>query len=105
MATDKRKAARRHLDRSCWIQIAPGNVVHSAIVNISHTGVKLNLPEDIEVPKRFDLLLTRDGSVARKVELAWRSETTIGLKFIGGRITRPVMPRTDVDPPATEAAT
>jgi hypothetical protein len=102
MATDKRKAARRHLDRTCWIQLAAGHVVHSAIVNISHTGVKLNLPEDIELPTRFDLLLTRDGSVARKVEQAWRSETTVGLKFVGGRISRPVMPYTDVDPPAAE---
>jgi hypothetical protein len=101
MAADKRKAARRHLERSCWIQLTPGHVVQSSIVNISHSGAKLKLPEDIEVPKRFDLLLTRDGSVARKVELAWRSETTVGLKFVSGRISRPVMPYTDVDPPAT----
>jgi hypothetical protein len=105
MATEKRKATRRNLQRSCWMQLAPNQLVQSSIINISQSGAKLNLPEDIELPKRFDLLLTRDGSVARKVELAWRSETTIGLKFIGGRITRPVMPRTDVDPPATEAAT
>jgi hypothetical protein len=105
MATEKRKATRRHLERSCWMQIAPNQVVASSIINISHTGAKLNLPEDIELPKRFDLLLTRDGSVARKVELAWRTETTVGLKFVGGRVSRPVMPYTHVDPPATDAAT
>jgi hypothetical protein len=105
MTTDKRKATRRHLDRSCWIQLAPDRVVQSAIIDISHTGAKLNLPEDIELPKRFDLLLTRDGSVARKVELAWRSETTVGLKFVDGRVSRPVMPTPDADASATDATT
>ncbi len=103
MAADKRKATRRHLDRSCWIQLAAGQVIPSSIINISHTGAKLNVPADLELPKRFDLLLTRDGGVARKVEQAWRSETTVGLKFVGGRISRPVMPYTDVDPLATDA--
>jgi PilZ domain-containing protein len=105
MATEKRKATRRNLERSCWIQFAPDRVIHSSIINISQTGTKSNLPEDIELPKRFDLLLTRDGSVARRVELAWRSDGTIGLKFVRDRVSRPVMPATDADAPATGAAT
>jgi hypothetical protein len=107
MSTEKRKATRRNLERSCWMQLAPNHVIPSSISNISQTGAKLNLPEDVELPEQFDLLLTRDGSVARKVELAWRSEETVGLKFVDGRIVRPVMPDTepDTNAPATDAAT
>jgi hypothetical protein len=105
MATEKRKATRRNLERSCWIQLPPDRVIQSSIINISQTGAKLHLSDDIELPKQFDLLLTRDGSVARKVELAWRLEGTIGLKFIRGRVSRPVIPNADADPPVTDAAT
>jgi hypothetical protein len=89
------------------MQLAPNHVIPSSISNISQTGAKLNLPEDVELPEQFDLLLTRDGSVARKVELAWRCEETVGLKFVDGRIVRPVMPDTepDTNAPATDAAT
>src|SRR5438876_837201 len=92
MATEKRRATRRLLERSCWMRLVPDQLVRVSLINISHTGARLNLFDDIPLLKQFDLLMTPDGLVGRKAEVAWRTATAIGLRFVAKRGARAPAP-------------
>lgn len=53
------------------------------ISDISHTGARIALDNDEELPDRFILLLTKGGGARRLCRVVWRAELTLGVEFIG----------------------
>jgi PilZ domain len=51
------------------------------ISDVSHTGARLLLEADGELPDRFVLLLTKDGGARRRCRLVWRTGLTVGVEF------------------------
>ncbi len=81
-----RKRRRRHFDYSAKIQRDKDFPVFAcAISDISDSGARLNLKDDVELPDRFVLLLTPNGAARRHCRLIWRDGLTLGVKFPDNR--------------------
>jgi len=77
-----RKKRRRHFDYTANIQKDKDSpAVACAISDISDSGARLNLKDDVELPDRFFLLLTPNGAAHRRCRLIWRDGLTFGVKF------------------------
>jgi hypothetical protein len=83
---NKRKTARKSLGRPCWIRPGHDQVHAAVLVDVSQAGAKVTLPRPLTLPDSFDLLLTRDGRVGRKSEVAWKTETEVGLRFVSRQV-------------------
>jgi hypothetical protein len=60
-----------------------GSVIGRCLmVNVSATGAKLIMPDPSEVPDSFVLVLSKKGEVRRQCEVTWRSQKSIGVRFI-----------------------
>ena len=49
--------------------------------DVSHTGARLVLEDDDELPDSFLLLLTRNGGTRRQCRVSWRAGMTVGVAF------------------------
>jgi hypothetical protein len=49
--------------------------------DVSHTGARLVLEDDDELPDSFLLLLTRNGGTRRQCRVIWRAGMTVGVAF------------------------
>ena len=79
----KRKENRQDVKVAAIIIDAANKILgQCTIVNISDSGAKLAPLMATETPCRFDLVLTRGGTVRRHCEIVWRSETEIGVIFL-----------------------
>jgi len=52
--------------------------------DVSHTGARIMLDNDDELPDRFLLMLTRNGGAIRRCRVIWRTGATIGVEFARG---------------------
>jgi PilZ domain-containing protein len=52
-----------------------------AISDISDSGARLSLENDVELPDTFILLLTPNGDARRHCRVIWRDGLTLGVKF------------------------
>jgi hypothetical protein len=77
-----RKKPRRQFHHLAKI-ITDGNEPARACTmsDVSHTGARLVLETDAELPNRFQLLLTGDGSARRRCRVVWRAGVTVGVEF------------------------
>jgi hypothetical protein len=57
--------------------------VACVIVDISHTGARLQVPEPADVPNEFALLIGGRPDVRRRCRVVWRSHDLIGVRFQG----------------------
>ncbi len=77
-----RKTRRRHFDYRAKIQKDKDSpAIVCAISDISVTGARLNLKDDVELPVTFFLLLTPNGVAHRRCRVIWRDGLTVGVKF------------------------
>jgi len=61
---------------------AHGNVLMACtLLDISATGAKLKLSQDLPLPDSFFLALTPDGYVRRLCKPAWQLATVAGVRF------------------------
>jgi len=51
------------------------------IADVSQTGARIVLEADNELPDRFVLLFTHNGTPRRRCRLVWRDGTTLGVEF------------------------
>jgi len=49
--------------------------------DVSHTGARLVLENNDELPEQFMLLLTRNGGTRRRCRVIWRAGVTVGVAF------------------------
>jgi hypothetical protein len=67
-----------------------GSIVKRCLtIDVSATGAKLVLPEVCEVPDKFVLILTQDGTVRRECEVMWRRERSLGVRFVSAPQSAP----------------
>lgn len=82
MANEKRVSTRQALHRPALLTEVNGKIIGECmIVNISATGAKLTRLKVAELPDKFDLVLSKHGTVRRRCEVAWLSDDHIGVQF------------------------
>ncbi len=80
-----RKKPRRQFNYSAQILTGPKDPPRPCTIgDISHTGARLVLETDDQLPLRFVLLLTRNGGARRHCRVIWRTGLTLGVKFATG---------------------
>ena len=99
MTLQKRKHKRQNVRIEAIIVDTAGALVgRCVIVNVSASGARLTQLASIEVPDKFDLVMTRSGKVRRHCEVAWRSEKGIGIRFIPSVKIRPITTKSMSEP-------
>jgi PilZ domain len=53
--------------------------------DVSESGARIVLGEDVLLPEHFVLLLTASRGPRRQCRVAWRTGTTMGVQFSGDR--------------------
>ena len=81
MMGDETRSSQRHRTlKGGKIVVNDGfSTFNCTIRNMSETGAKLLVPSVIGIPERFNLALDDGRSFA--CEVAWRTETELGVKF------------------------
>jgi len=82
-STERRKHPREDVDHACWLRT--DNSTHLAparISNFSKGGARISYVAHIQIPDKFDLLMTEDGKVGRRCRVAWRSDKEFGVEFV-----------------------
>src|ERR1700739_4640577 len=80
---DQRKAKRRPMRRAALVSFAPvGEPVRCVVWDMSDSGARLAVAcPTAEVPHKFQLILTSDGSVCRDCEVVWINTRFVGVTF------------------------
>lgn len=82
---EHRRAERRRLGRPATLDIGKDAPLQPCIISdISATGAKLIVVTAASVPDQFDLLLAGRNGPRRISQVAWRSGTMLGVRFIAG---------------------
>jgi hypothetical protein len=93
MKKDQRKNQRKPFERRAWIETNDRISIAECILgNLSATGAKLIVKDEIDLPVNFILRLSSDGRVARKCRLAWHSGNEIGVEFVARLVSAPTRP-------------
>ncbi|MDO8874563.1 MAG: PilZ domain-containing protein [Pseudolabrys sp.] len=97
MHRDKRRSLRRQM-RYNAVLILEGDVQRGCVLSdISDTGARIDVDPTDELPERFTLLLSGNGSPRRRCRVVWRQPTQVGVNF-DGRL--PTAERTGLVPEA-----
>lgn len=80
---DNRKATRRLINYSAWVQVDSGRKpIECLIRDMSDTGACLELTPLIgPLPQTFRLWLDKNGNVQRTCEIVWRRAYYVGVRF------------------------
>lgn len=89
------------------VLVLEGDVQRSCMLSdISDTGARIDVETADELPDRFLLLLSGNGSPRRKCRIVWRQPTQVGVNF-DGRLPADertgLVPEMDADHPAEGA--
>jgi hypothetical protein len=83
MSSERRKTPRQDMRWKALIVGVGGSIVGECMmVNVSATGAKLLLPPSGDVPDSFALILAKNGEVRRTCEVTWRSDQSVGVRFV-----------------------
>jgi len=82
---ESRKKPRRQFHYGASILTEPGKTpLECMISDVSEGGARLVLDEGEELPPRFVLLLTKEGSARRTCRVIWRNGSNVGVAFTNG---------------------
>jgi hypothetical protein len=82
MGIEKRRAKRQALRCAGTIYARNGKLIaRCELQDISATGAKVALSQEIELPREFFLSLSADGQVRRYCKLAWQYSILAGVQF------------------------
>lgn len=79
---DRRDAPRTDLDGRYSMRLDPCDgrgPINCALLDFSVTGVRLQLPEDVELAAEVHVLV---GELAHNARIVWRNGTIVGVDFI-----------------------
>ncbi|CAN0113031.1 unnamed protein product, partial [Phaeothamnion confervicola] len=83
MQRDKRRSRRRPM-RYHAVLVLDGDAQRGCILSdISDTGARIDVDTADELPNRFVLLLSGNGSPQRHCRVVWRQPTQVGVNFDG----------------------
>jgi PilZ domain. len=81
MSEDNRSAPRHRTLKGAHIVLNEGfSTIDCMVRNMSETGAKLVVASVVGIPSRFDLAM--DDGRRFSCEIAWKSETEIGVRFL-----------------------
>jgi hypothetical protein len=85
MSTKSRNSTRRNVRNGARLVGTDGSALGLCVMaDLSGTGACLQVDALDALPDEFILLLSHSGQLRRKCAVAWRTETSIGVKFIAG---------------------
>jgi hypothetical protein len=79
---DRRDASRVEVEGRYSMRLDPCDgrePITCALLDYSVTGVRLDLPEDMPLPVRVQVLI---GELSHDARIAWRNGKTVGIDFI-----------------------
>jgi|HubBroStandDraft_2_1064218.scaffolds.fasta_scaffold1265613_2 hypothetical protein len=80
--TELRRHKRQPFHVAAWIVLnEAGPRIACQVIDISESGARIALREDIELMDCFVLTLTEAGQPQRKCQIVWRSALTLGVTF------------------------
>ena len=86
MRPEYRKSTRRIVRHGARIVGADGATLGPCVmVDMSATDARLKIDASETLPDEFILLLSHDGYLHRQCAVAWRSATTVGVRFLTRR--------------------
>ena len=81
---EQRRSLREHVQFPAWIDIGDGSQPRNCtVLDVSEDGARIMLSSTAELPKEFWLVLTKDGTRRRHCRMVWRTETQIGVEYLG----------------------
>lgn len=81
---EQRRSIREDVQFPAWIDIADGSQPRNCtVLDVSEGGARIMLSSPTELPKDFWLVLTKDRTRRRYCRLVWRSDTQIGVAYLG----------------------
>jgi hypothetical protein len=78
---DKRSAPRLRSLKGARLVVAQTSTFQCTVRNISSTGLCVEMPSTLAIPGRVELRMD-DGTPSRVCEVAWRTETRLGLRYV-----------------------
>lgn len=111
MRNDKRKSPRRPIRYTAWVVSGPTESRGCTLSDISETGARIDIEDPAQVPDRFLLWLSANGSARRVCRVVWREKRQLGIIFEPRHVDgdrAPLAPQLDVsdnDAPAHTGAT
>jgi len=83
MTTERRGSPRQPVHQSARIAVFElKTLADCAMSDLSSAGARLRVDPAADIPNRFLLLLSEDGSVRRLCEIIWRQNDQMGIKFL-----------------------
>ena len=81
MFKERRKYKRKTLNYPARFAVEIGKIWECVVRDISEGGARLEVRDDTDLPERFSLLLSKQGSSLRKCRVVWRASHLIGVQF------------------------
>jgi PilZ domain len=83
MSRDRRRAPRRRINAAAYLYTGDGRPLGECrMKDISTGGARLAHSIVAELPDQLLLLLSKDGAVRRRCQVAWRAENQLGVRFL-----------------------
>lgn len=81
---ERRRSIREHVEFPAWIDIGGGLQPRSCTVfDVSEGGARITVSSPAKLPKEFWLVVTKDRSRRRQCQMVWRSDTQVGVRYLG----------------------
>jgi PilZ domain len=85
MPAESRKSTRRYVRNGARIVGTDGAALGLCVMaDLSSAGACLQVDAPDALPDEFILLLSHTGQLRRQCAVAWRTESSVGVKFIAG---------------------
>ena len=79
-----RQSIREHVQFPAWVDIGDGSRLRRCeVLDVSEGGARIMVSFQDQLPKEFWLVLTSDRTRRRRCRMVWRSDTQIGLAYLG----------------------
>ena len=81
---ERRRSIREHVQFPAWIDIGDGLQPRSCtVLDVSEHGARIILSSAAQLPEEFWLILTKDRTKRRYCRMVWRSDTQVGVTYLG----------------------
>ena len=81
---EQRHSIREQVQFPAWIDIGDGSrLLRCEVLDVSEGGAQIMVSSQDELPKEFWLVLTNDRTRRRDCRMVWRSDTRVGVAYLG----------------------
>jgi PilZ domain len=81
---EQRRSIRERVQFPAWIDVGDGSPPRSCtVLDVSEGGARIMVTSQDKLPKEFWLVLSKDRTRRRHCRMAWRSDTQVGVAYLG----------------------